>query len=187
MSESAGELIVYRCGCKGIFFFGNEKFSERETEMKDDEMERNGMEDKVAAVLDIRQLVQRCLQLEREVSQHSEACERQAGLLAEARGECERLQVLADIGRAALQRKKNEILMQLRSIVHSTGRIERLRGMEALMADEDVDPGEIEAWHEAITREFQSLYPTRPQSQSPEPDTGVRQVIDLSVYRMTRI
>lgn len=152
--------------------------------MTEENNEKIKLEKNVAAVLEVRALVQRCLQLERDIQQEikrGDALQKSVDEMQQARPE---LEELAQIGRDALDARKQELLILLRSIVHSTGETDRLKKMEKLLAEPNGKPSEISRWHEVIFQEFCSLYPTRPLSRMSCLEQGLLPQPDWSTYRI---
>lgn len=152
--------------------------------MEEEKQETTLNKEKMAAVLDVRHLVQRCLELEKELRSLLARNHDQEKIAADFERECERLKPFAQIALEDLDKKKQEILTRLRSIVHTTGEFERLREMESLLGDENVSPQEVERWHRTVEKEFHSMYPTSPRSVTREEKSGQEMDGDWSAFRV---
>lgn len=152
--------------------------------MTEERNDKTKMEKNVAAVLEVRALVQRCLHLERDLQQELKRNENLQTTIEEMQQKRPALEEFAEIGRKTLETQKQELLSLLRSIVHSTGETERLRKMEKLLAEPVVKPCEISRWHEVIFQEFCSLYPTRPLSGLTGTGPNQSTAPDWSNYRV---
>ncbi len=128
-------------------------------------VQKQQLSGKIAAVVDVRSLAMYCRRLERELdSEKKRAAEKEetASRLTTDLGKIVRY---ANLGKRELERKKNESLSRLRAVVYSTGELDRLQTVERMFADDNLDPEVVIRLHGRIADEFHSLYPTRPLSR----------------------
>ncbi|MDX9752923.1 MAG: hypothetical protein RBU29_03130 [bacterium] len=139
----------------------------------------------VAAVLDMRRLVRRCLALESERVAREEQVRKLQTQLDLKTQEAERLQSWAYAGRCAVEQKKAAMLAQVRMLAQAAGDPLRLPAMESRLADESLTPDEVERWAGRIEQEFHALYPTRPLSQPVQRVAAGRKPLDWALYRFS--
>jgi len=141
----------------------------------------------ISAVLDIRKLVHRCVELETELQTQKRLNSEQETIMARLREGDDRRDALIAFGEQELQRRKEDILINLRAIVHHTGDRKRLHSMERLLASDSLLPEEVKRWHSQISDEFQLLYPTRSLSQPTlSGERAGSETVDWSAYRITK-
>ncbi|MGI6454913.1 MAG: hypothetical protein ACOX5R_04750 [bacterium] len=142
---------------------------------------------RVAAVINVRKLVDCCSRLEQEIQRQAQEIERQSGILQELEREKQQNLVLLEMGRQQLKRRGSEILSCLRAVVQVTGERNRLKQMEEQLASAALKPDELQRIHARVMQEFQSLYPIRPLSAPVgEPSVNPDYQPDFSGYRLFR-
>ena len=144
-----------------------------------------GIPEPWAAVLNVRQLVLHGARLKSRLQTQTQTLEHQAREIGRLTRENQRLSRLAEMGRRDLDRRKQEILCRLRAVVLYTGDQDRLQAMERLLSQDEADPDDVARWHQKVTAEFNSLYPTRPRSRVSAGDfSGKPEGRDWAAYRL---
>jgi len=145
----------------------------------------NPFQDKMAAVIDIQQLAERCRQYAEELKTKDQTITEQQQTIDRMGDEKKRWQPIADIGQGEVQQKKNDALNRLRAIVHFTGEEHRLSGLQERFEQDDFSAEEIERFHRSITEEFQTLYPTKAHSTgNPVTEFDTQKQADWSAFRL---
>ncbi|MBI1389266.1 MAG: hypothetical protein GC154_12545 [bacterium] len=133
--------------------------------MNESEIQKNGQRHMAAAV-DVRQLVLHCARLESELGAQRGRLEEQERRLIQMDEDRHRLDSLAELGRAELERLRGETLSRIRAAAMFTGESERHGAIKAALKDEQLSLEEIRRFHRLATAEFNALYPTRPASRA---------------------
>jgi aspartokinase len=141
--------------------------------------------DRIAAVLDLRRLVEGCLRLEQELERNTRQLQEQTQRLERLEQEGKTVQRLAEFGRQGLQQLRQDILAKLRAIVLATGERGRLQEMERQLQQEDWTAEALQCLQVRLRQEFQALYPTRPLSRPGEEAPAARKDRpNLASYRI---
>lgn len=139
----------------------------------------------VAALIDARQLALTCQALEQEraaLQARAEALQRQAQNAPEPSA---RDASLARLGQDRQSQLIQEARAWLRAIVSYSGETERLEAFEALAADPNTTPAQLQAWHERIEQEFRLLYPSEPRSRPAPSGAHEAPRFNLEAFRLT--
>ncbi len=137
-----------------------------------------------AALLDVKNLAQRCFELSSEMEKEKEHFREHELTIESLQKENDRRAIFSGIGEQAVQQQKKEILSNMRAIVHHTGERDRLQRVKNLLEDETLQPEEIQRIHKKVNEEFHALYPTCPSSSSPEEHSNVLKERDWAMYRI---
>ncbi len=143
-------------------------------------------QNKVAAVIAMQKLAERCRQLTEQMEGKGQAIAAQQETIERMASEKAHWKPMAELGERTLQQKKADTLNRLRAIVHYTGETNRIADLNQTFEQTGLTCEEVERLYQTINREFQTLYPTQPHSHpNCEHELQTMKQADWSAYRLS--